>query len=289
MTSRLLVGWSLSTPCQRIAGADGAKLHQWTRSRTSLSPGMFLHRSGHCAIANYHSGSLSSASIIDQRRGLVTGDIGGVRLVLFCSPSSESILVLDCGMKAALTSMESSDKLWMETCSCFTYMYGSDVLMYYALFSYTVRVCSYFPHAVIQLYLWIRVDCGRLRCQQLLIRDSSLVILLAGKVKKDLAGFLQKQGVKRELKTVKVQIDPGLVKRGNVVDITDAARRQERIVTNEQEACNLFHGGKWYVRVQHWMNMFLHRSTFRYLTHVVLASYSDDIFQLSLNQKVHIV
>lgn len=212
----------------------------------------------------------------------------GVRLVLFCSPSSESILVLDCGMKAALTSMESSDKLWMETCSCFTYMYGSDVLMYYALFSYTVRVCSYFPHAVIQLYLWIRVDCGRLRCQQLLIRDSSLVILLAGKVKKDLAGFLQKQGVKRELKTVKVQIDPGLVKRGNVVDVTDAARRQERIVTNEQEACNLFHGGKWYVRVQHWMNMFLHRSTFRYLTHV-LASYSDDIFQLSLNQKVHVV
>lgn len=68
---------------------------------------------------------------------------------------------------------------------------------------------------------------------------------MAGKVKKDLAEFLQKQGVKRELKTVKVKVDPGLVKRGNVVDVTDAARRQARIVTtNEQEACNLFHGGK---------------------------------------------
>ena len=28
MTSRLFVGWSLSTPFQQIAGTDGAKLHQ---------------------------------------------------------------------------------------------------------------------------------------------------------------------------------------------------------------------------------------------------------------------
>lgn len=162
MTSRLFVGWSLSTPFQQIAGTDGAKLHQWTWSRTSLSPGVFLHRSGHCAIANYHSGSLSSASIIDQRRGLVTGDIGWC-MTFRCKAGFvlQSFLweYSWVGLRNESSSYKHGKKLWMETCSCFTCMYGSDVLMYYALFSYTVRVCSYYPHAVIQLYL---VDSGGL-------------------------------------------------------------------------------------------------------------------------------
>ena len=124
------------------------------------------------------------------------------------------------------------------------------------------HMMSYHENMIFQLVPWkpldhvplrnplvpdVRITAGRSRGflePYPYIRHSSLVILLAGKVKKDLAEFLQKQGVKRELKTVKVQIDPGLVKRGNVVDVTDAARRQERIVTTEQEACNLFHGGK---------------------------------------------
>ena len=60
-------------------------------------------------------------------------------------------------MKAALTSMERNFE-WKHAVVLRNYMYGSGVLMYYALFSYTVRVCSYYPHAVIQLYL---VDsCG---------------------------------------------------------------------------------------------------------------------------------
>ena len=205
---------------------------------------------------------------------LTLGDVWrlGVRLVLFCSPSSESILVLDCGMKAALTSMESSDKLWMETCS-FTYMYGSDVLMYYALFSYTVRVCSYYISACSHIsdippwwFCWQEKwrKTWRSSCRSKAWRESW----------KRWRSRLTLDWWSAAMSWTSPM--PHVAK--NVLSLLSKRPAIFSMGASDMSGCST-----------EWICFYIHRSTFRYLTHVVRASYSDDIFQLSLNQKVHIL
>ena len=53
---------------------------------------------------------------------------------------------------------------------------------------------------------------------------------ISRKIKEELPGFLRENGFKRELVPFRAFVDPTLIKRGNVVDITDSVLEQYRVI-----------------------------------------------------------